>query len=156
MRAIAIALALVSTAVSVFAIFGSSSTAREWAMRVPRSDRANEAGDSYIRCTEGGWITVNRPPPVDFPGFFDCAGNPIRVGPKYTIPGEGTFRPNIDIRPGEYRTPGPSEAGQSCYWVLQHDVGVVSNNSQGPISVVIGPTDKAFQTSACQPWNPMY
>jgi hypothetical protein len=156
MRNIAVGLALVSTAVSISLSSAAQAEPASGPCAPLGTFGPNEAGDSYIRCTQDGWITVNRPACVDFPGLFDCAGNPIGVGPKYTIPGEGTFRPRIDIRPGDYRTSGPAEAGSSCYWVLQHDVGFASNSSQGPMSVVIAPTDRAFETSGCQPWSPMY
>jgi hypothetical protein len=156
MRNIAVGLALVSTAVSI----SLSSTAQAEPASGPCAPLGtfgpNEAGDSYIRCTKDGWITVNRSACVDFPGLFDCAGNPIGVGPQYTIPGEGTFRANIDIRPGPYRTSGPSKAGSSCYWFLQRRPGFASNSSQGPMSVMIAPTDGAFETSGCQPWVPTY
>ena len=156
MRNIAVGLALVSTAVSISLSSAAQAEPASGPCAFLGAFGPNEAGDSYIRCTKDGWITVNRPACVDFPDLFDCAGNPIGVGPKYTIPGEGTFRPRIDIRPGDYRPSGPSEAGHSCYWVLQQDVGFASNSSQGPMSVVIAPTDRAFETSGCQPWNPMY
>ena len=156
MRAITIALALVSVAASI----SLSSTAGAQPATGPCAFLGaigpNEAGDSYVRCTEAGWITVNRPACDDFPDEFDCAGNPIRGGPKYTIPGEGTFIPNVDIRPGTYRTSGPSDTDISCRWVLQQAVGVVSDSSRGPGSVVIAPSDKAFQSSGCRPWDPMY
>jgi hypothetical protein len=157
MRYIAVGLALASTAVSI----SLSSAARAEPTSGPcafvGAIGPSEAGGNYLRCTEDGWVTVNRPVCVDFPGFFDCAGDPIRMGPKYTIPGEGTFRPNIDVRPGDYRTSGPSAAGQSCDWVLRHNAGfAASSSSQGPMSVVIAPNDVAFETSGCKPWNPMY
>jgi hypothetical protein len=157
MRYIAVGLALASTAVSISLSSAAQAHPTSGPCAFVGAIGPNEAGGSYLRCTEDGWITVDRPVCVDFPDFFDCAGDPIRVGPKYTIPGEGTFRPNNDIRPGDYRTSGPSQAGHSCSWVLRHDAGfAASNSSQGPMSVVIAPTDKTFETSGCQPWNPMY
>jgi len=155
MRNIAVGLALVSTAVSI----SLSSAAQAEPASGPCAQLGavgpNAAGDSYIRCTEDGWITVNRPACVDFPDLFDCAGNPKVIAQKYTIPGEGTFRVNIDIRPGDYRTSGASDVGNSCYWFLQRHVGFVSNSSQRPMSVVIAPTDVAFKTSGCRPWMPI-
>jgi hypothetical protein len=155
MRFIAVGLALLSTAGSISLSPAAHAQPASGPCAFVGAIGPNAAGDSYLRCTEDGWITVNRPVCADFPGFFNCAGDPIRVGPKYTIPGEGTFRPNIDIRPGDYRTSGPLVAGGSCDWVLQHDAGSpAANSSQGSMSVVIGPTDRTFQTSGCQPWNP--
>jgi hypothetical protein len=157
MRYIAVGIAVVSTVVSL----PLSSAAHAQPPNAPCAFLGaigpSPAGNSYLRCTEDGWTTIDRPVCADFPDQFNCAGDPIRVGPKYTIPGQGTFRPNIDIRPGDYRTSGPSEPGGSCDWVLRHNGGSpASNSSQGPMSIVIAPTDRAFETSGCQPWNPMY
>jgi hypothetical protein len=155
MRYIAVGLALLSAA-GVMAVTPAEAQPPSGPCAFVGAIGPNQAGDSYLRCTEGGWITVNRPVCADFPDFFNCAGDPIRVGPQYTIPGTGTFRPNVDIRPGDYRTSGPSAAGGSCEWVLQHDAGSpASSSSEGSMSVVIGPNDRAFETRGCQPWNPM-
>lgn len=157
MRKMAVGLALVSAAVSISLSPAAHADPTGMPCPSPGEIGPDAAGASYIRCTESGWITVNRAACVDFPGVFDCSGNPIvRAGPKYAIPGDGTFRTNTDMLPGTYRTPGASTAGSSCSWVLQRDVGSISNSSQQAMVVVLGPYDRSFETSGCQPWTPLY
>src|SRR5262245_26518661 len=123
MRYIAVGLAVLSTAGSISLCPAAQGQPPNGPCAFLGAIGPDQAGDSYLRCTEQGWITVNRPVCADFPDLFNCAGDPLRVGPQYTIPGNGTFRPNVDIRPGDYRTSGPSAPGGSCDWVLQHDAG---------------------------------
>jgi hypothetical protein len=156
MRNTAVGLALVASAISISLCSPAHAEPASGPCGQLGAIGPYAAGDGYIRCTEGGWITVNRPACVDFPGLFDCAGDPIRVGPLFTIPGEGTFRANIDILPGTYRTSGPSVVGSSCSWVLRRQVGSTSMTSQRPMTVIVAPTDLAFATSGCQPWTPLY
>ena len=156
MRNFAVGLAVVSSAVTVWLSPGAHAEPASGPCAQPGQIGPNEAGTSYLRCTKDGWITVNRPVCVDFPDLFDCAGSPIREGPKYVIPGEGTFRVTTDVLPGTYRTSGPSQAGNSCGWSLQRRPGFASDSSDGPTTVVIGPNDAVFGTNGCQPWIPLY
>ena len=156
MRNFALGLACVSSAVAILLSPVAAAEPASGRCAQPGQIGPNEAGTSYLRCTTDGWITVNRPVCVDFPGLFDCAGNPIREGPKYVIPSQGTFRVNIDVQPGTYRTSGSSQAGNTCSWSLQRRPGFASDQSDGPTTVVIGPNDVVFATSGCQPWIPLY
>lgn len=89
-------------------------------------------------------VTVTAPPPSSVP--------------KTTMETDGTFRVGIDIVPGTYRSAGPRPHGASdCYWerldsldpnhIIQNDI------STGPQVVTIAPTDKAFSTRSCLPWQ---
>jgi hypothetical protein len=157
MRKPVVGLALLSAVASISLSPGAHADPAGTPCPHPGDIGPNATGNSYIRCTDSGWITVNRAVCVDFPGVFDCAGNPIvRDGPKFSIPGDGTFVANTDMLPGTYRTSGPSAASSSCSWQLQRAVGVVTGNSQKAAEIVLGPYDRSFETSGCQPWTPTY
>jgi hypothetical protein len=60
-----------------------------------------------------------------------------------------------DIVPGIYSTPGPVGNG-TCYWKrMSNPDGALIDNalSKKPQVVQIEPTDKAFKTTGCQPWQ---
>jgi hypothetical protein len=78
--------------------------------------------------------------------------------PKTTMETDGTYRVGTDIVPGTYRTAGPSPQGESdCYWARLDSLNsshIIKNNiSTGPEVVTIQPSDTAFLTRSCQPWQ---
>jgi hypothetical protein len=78
---------------------------------------------------------------------------PPPPGPKTTISTNGTYVVGTDIAPGTYRTSG----GTGCYWARLRslDTGdIIDNNvSDGPQVVQILPSDAAFLTRGCGPWQ---
>jgi hypothetical protein len=93
------------------------------------------------------------PSPAESP-----AGSPEpspATGPKTTIDHDGTFAVGTDIVPGTYSSAGPVANG-TCYWkrMGNPDGNLIDNSmSKKPQVVQIDPTDKAFKTSGCQPWQ---
>ncbi|SPM26807.1 hypothetical protein MTAB308_282, partial [Mycobacterium terramassiliense] len=76
-------------------------------------------------------------------------------GPKTTMDHDGTFAVGSDIAPGIYSSAGPVGDG-TCYWKRtgNPDGNLVDNAlSKKPQVVQIEPTDKAFKTTGCQPWQ---
>ena len=75
-------------------------------------------------------------------------------GPQTTIDHDGTYSVGTEIAPGTYSSPGPV-AGGSCYWKrLGPDSAIIDSAlSLKPQVVAIDPTDKAFKTDGCQPWQ---
>ena len=58
-----------------------------------------------------------------------------------------------DIAPGTYESAGPVEDG-ACYWKRVNGSDIVDNAlSKKPQFVQIDPTDTAFTTNDCQPWQ---
>jgi hypothetical protein len=89
-------------------------------------------------------VTVTGPPPPSVP--------------KTMMETDGTYRVGIDIVPGTYHSGGPSPGGASdCYWARLSSLNptdIISNDiSTGPQTVVIQPSDTAFQTRSCQTWK---
>ena len=71
---------------------------------------------------------------------------------------DGTYRVATDIVPSTYRSAGPSpEGGSDCYWARLNSLNethiIDSNISTGPQVVTIQPSDRAFLTRSCQPWQ---
>lgn len=72
---------------------------------------------------------------------------------------DGMFVVGQDVQPGTYRTAGPADPGNECYWKRVSDLTGSSaavlafNFSQGQQVVEILPTDMGFQTKNCQPWT---
>ncbi len=81
----------------------------------------------------------------------DVPGPP--PAPKTTIDNDGTYVVGTDIVPGTYTSAGP--AGDSaCYWKRVKGGDTVDNALSNKSQVVqIDPTDTAFKTSHCQPWQ---
>jgi hypothetical protein len=80
---------------------------------------------------------------------------PPPPAPKTTIDHDGTYAVGTDIAPGIYSSSGPVGDG-TCYWKRSGnpDGNLVDNAlSKKPQVVQIDPTDKAFKTSGCQPWQ---
>lgn len=73
---------------------------------------------------------------------------------------EGVYEVGTDIKPGKYKSPGPSSDGpfSGCYYArLKTGDGsfgdIIANNStKGQSVVTIKPGDGAFETSGCLPW----
>lgn len=76
--------------------------------------------------------------------------------PKSNIDHDGTYVVGTDIVPGTYSSAGPVGSG-TCYWKRtgNPDGAMVDNALSKKAQVVqIEPTDKAFKTNGCQPWQP--
>jgi hypothetical protein len=89
-------------------------------------------------------VTVTYPPPL-----------PV---PKMTMDTDGTYRVGTDIVLGTYRSGGRSAEGESdCYWARLNSLNptdIIANNiSTDPQVVEIQPSDTAFLTHSCQPWQ---
>ena len=89
-------------------------------------------------------VTVTAPPPPSVP--------------KTTMETDGTYRVGTDIVPGTYHSAGASPEGASdCYWARLSSLNethiIDSNISTGPQVVMIQPSDRAFLTHSCQPWQ---
>jgi hypothetical protein len=83
---------------------------------------------------------------------------PPPPGPKTTIDGDGTYAVGTDIVPGTYRTTGPGTEGEpNCYWARLRSLDawdiISNNNSPGQQVVEIHPSDAAFLTQNCAPWQ---
>jgi hypothetical protein len=73
--------------------------------------------------------------------------------PKTTIDADGTYAVGKDIVPGTYTTAGPRPDG-ACYWKRVNGSDLLDNAlTKKPQTVVIEPTDTAFTTNDCQPWQ---
>jgi hypothetical protein len=89
-------------------------------------------------------VTMTAPPPPSVP--------------KTTMETDGTYRVGTDIVPGAYRSAGPSPEGTAdCYWARLNSLNethiIDSDISTGPQVVTIRPSDKAFLTHNCLPWQ---
>lgn len=83
---------------------------------------------------------------------------PPSSAPKTTIETDGTYRVGIDIVPGTYRSAGVSPEGESdCYWARLNSLNpthIINNNlGTGPQVVTIQPSDRAFLSHSCLPWQ---
>lgn len=76
--------------------------------------------------------------------------------PQTTMDHDGTYSIGTDIVAGTYASAGPVE-GDKCYWRrIGGDDGntTLDNALTGKPQVVqIEPTDTAFKTNGCQPWQ---
>ncbi|AXN44757.1 hypothetical protein DSM43518_01015 [Mycobacterium marinum] len=80
---------------------------------------------------------------------------PAPPAPKTTMDHDGTYAVGTDIVPGTYTSAGPVGDG-TCYWKrMSNPDGALIDNAmtKRPQVVQIEPTDKAFKTSGCQPWQ---
>lgn len=86
----------------------------------------------------------------------DPAPTPPAPSPANAMDHDGTYAVGTDIEPGTYASPGPAE-GSRCYWkrIGGDDGATILDNalSSKPQLVEIEPTDAAFKTSGCQPWQ---
>lgn len=71
-----------------------------------------------------------------------------------TIDRDGTFTVGTDIVAGTYSSAGPVDSG-TCYWKrVAPDQSTIDNAlSKKPQTVEILPSDSAFKTNGCQPWQ---
>ena len=78
---------------------------------------------------------------------------PPAPAPKPVIDADGTFTVGKDIAPGTYRSDGPRD-GNACYWRrISGDKIVDSAMTKKPQVVLIEPSDTAFRTDRCAPWQ---
>jgi hypothetical protein len=78
---------------------------------------------------------------------------PPPPAPKTSIDADGTYAVGTDIVPGTYTTAGPIPDG-ACYWKRANGTELLDNAlTKKPQTVVIEPTDTAFTTNDCQPWQ---
>nr|WP_163760732.1 hypothetical protein [Mycobacterium botniense] len=77
-------------------------------------------------------------------------------GPKTTIDHDGMYAVGTDIAPGTYSSAGPAGKG-ACYWKRlggSNGNEIIDNAmTKKPQVVQIEPSDKAFKTDGCQPWQ---
>jgi hypothetical protein len=70
---------------------------------------------------------------------------------------DGTYRVGTDIVPGTYRSAGPRRREFDCYCArldgLDPDHIIKNEISADPQVVMIQPSDTAFVTHSCQPWQ---
>jgi hypothetical protein len=72
---------------------------------------------------------------------------------KTSIDADGTYKVGVDIAPGTYNSGGPANE-HACYWKRVSGDNIVDNGlTKKPATVQIDPTDTAFVTSNCQPWQ---
>ncbi len=111
----------------------------------PRPTGGARSGLSLV--TDGG-PNVRRP--RDTPGAQPAAGESAGFG------GDGLFVVGLDIRPGVYRTAGPT-TGHNGYFALLKSTNtddIVNNGAvRGPATITVGPPVKAVEVSHCQPWR---
>jgi hypothetical protein len=80
-------------------------------------------------------------------------------GARTSIPGDGTYAVNSQLKPGTYRTSGPAAGSYGCYWEVDSDfLGQISSiidngNEDGSAYVTIYSSDTGFRTSGCATWK---
>jgi hypothetical protein len=89
-------------------------------------------------------------------GIANADPPPPPSEPKTTIGSDGTFLVGTDIVAGTYSSAGPVGSGR-CYWKRLSSLNssdiIDSAMSSKPQVVQIDPSDKAFKTDGCQPWQ---
>src|ERR1700734_3288630 len=96
---------------------------------------------------------ASTPAPTSAPAA--AAASPPAGPPKTTIDKDGLYAVGTDIVPGIYSSGGPVGNG-TCYWkrTSNPDGALIDNSlTKKPQVVRIDPTDKAFKTDGCQPWQ---
>jgi hypothetical protein len=124
-----------------------------------RSKSTTVAAAALIALSWGattGLANADPPAPPPEPAPAPPPGPPA-PGAKTTMDHDGTYAVGTDIVPGTYTSAGPIGKG-TCYWkrLGSGDGGsqLVDNAlSKKPQVVRIDPTDKAFKTDGCQPWQ---
>jgi hypothetical protein len=103
-----------------------------------------------------GIASADPPGPPPGPTNPHQPGPPPGPGPKTTIDHDGTYAVGTDIAPGTYSSAGPVGKG-TCYWkrVSGPNGNEIVDNAmtKKPQVVQIEPSDKAFKTDGCQPWQ---
>jgi hypothetical protein len=81
---------------------------------------------------------------------------PPGPAPKTAIDHDGTYGVGTEIAPGTYSSAGPVGKG-ACYWKRlsgPNSKDIIDNGmTKKPQVVQIAPSDKAFKTDGCQPWQ---
>jgi len=75
--------------------------------------------------------------------------------PETAMAGDGTYEVGVDVKPGTYVSPAPSD---SCYWARMKAGDGVDNiidndNNSGQSVVTIKAGDKFFESSGCSDWT---
>jgi hypothetical protein len=125
---------------------------------------------------QGPTITVTSPPiikTIKVPGPTKIVTKTIKVpgptkivtktitvttpapGPETAMAGDGTYEVGVDVKPGTYVSPAPSD---SCYWARMKagdgvDNIIANNNNSGQSVVTIKASDKFFESSGCSDWT---
>jgi hypothetical protein len=90
------------------------------------------------------------------PGIASADPPPPPSEPKTTIDSDGTYVVGTDIVAGTYSSGGPVGNG-TCYWKRLSSLNgsdIIDNAmSAKPQVVQIDPSDTAFKTDGCQPWQ---
>src|ERR1700677_551602 len=108
----------------------------------------------------GAWPQPTPPPVPPLPSAGVAGAGPTSTpprppGPITTIDHDGTYAVGTEVVPGIYSSAGPVGDG-TCYWKRtgNPDGALIDNAlSKKPQVVRIDPTDKAFKTTGCQPWQ---
>ena len=102
-------------------------------------------------CASTGIAHAEPEPAPPLPGPTEPAPPPS--APMTTIDADGTYAVGTEIVPGTYTTAGPLPDG-ACYWKRVNGPELLDNAlTKQPQTVVIEPTDTAFTTNDCQPWQ---
>jgi hypothetical protein len=73
--------------------------------------------------------------------------------PGTTIDHDGNYAVGTDVMPGTYSSAGPVDH-RGCYWKRLGGGRIIDNAlSKKPQVVQIEPSDTAFKTDGCQPWQ---
>ena len=120
------------------------------------SDALNEASEQQQRTT----VTFTADPPKAPQSEKPKSEAKTADSEQVTEIGPGTYVVGAEIKPGYYKTKGPDEDG-ICYWARLKDLSgglnsIINNGiAEGPTTIQILRTDKAFETRGCQPWVPV-
>ena len=74
-----------------------------------------------------------------------------------SISGDGTYVVGTEVAPGTYHTAGAADG--NCYWERLSGLSgtfddiIANDNTDGPTTVTISATDKAFKTEGCESWS---
>lgn len=111
----------------------------------------------------GPTITVTSPPiikTIKVPGPTKIVTKTVTVTapapePETAMAGDGTYEVGVDVKPGTYVSPPPSD---SCYWARMKagdgiDNIIANNNNSGQSVVMIKAGDKFFESSGCSDWT---
>lgn len=99
-------------------------------------------------------VTVSVPAPP--PGTVTKTITVTEQAPAQQSIGPGTHTVPDQITPGVYTTAGPDALLPNCHWArltaATAEHAHTSGNPLGSATVTVTASDKAFQTSGCQPW----
>jgi hypothetical protein len=104
---------------------------------------------------------VTSPVAAAVAGAIVCAA-PVEALPPQPVPfieHDGTYRVDVDIRPGLYLTPGAAGSAV-CSWLRLSSAGgreapnvIEHGESSGAQYALVAPTDAAFETHGCGTWS---